>query len=64
MWTLVGAGLKKFPQSQRPMKNVLTDASWLKNSVEKFEPSKNRVLLSDGIQVSSDDKRMKRLEFE
>jgi len=53
MWTLVGGGTKNLSQSVRPMKSVLpSKATWLQDSVQTFEPTKNQVVTSNGDVVS------------
>ena len=49
MWTLVGAGVKKFPQSSRPMDWVLPkEADWIRDSAASFDPDNNTVTTAKG----------------
>lgn len=53
MWTLVGAGLKKFAESGRPMKSVLPpDADWVQDKAVKFNPDQNKVTTANGSEIS------------
>ncbi|CAG8515836.1 31203_t:CDS:2, partial [Racocetra persica] len=55
LWTFVGAGLKKFDESAKPMKEVLPEnAEWIKNEATKVDPENNTVILQDGQQVKYD----------
>ncbi|RUS24487.1 hypothetical protein BC938DRAFT_473508 [Jimgerdemannia flammicorona] len=55
LWTYVGAGLKSFDESQRPMASVIPlNADWIQNSVNAVEPGANTVVLADGKRVAYD----------
>ena len=52
MWTLVGAGLKKFEQSQRPEGKVMPKGvDWIKDTVMQFDPDNNTVTTGNGDEV-------------
>lgn len=52
MWTMVGGGIKTLEQSRRPMASVMPNrATWIKKSVDTFEPVDNSVVLDDGSKI-------------
>ena len=52
-WTLVGAGLMKKSDTQRPEKTVLPHkAKWIKDFVETIDPENNEVVLKSGDKVA------------
>ena len=54
MWTLVGGGIKKFAQTQKPTGSILPQAcSWLKETVIGFDPDNSKIFTSDGKQVGT-----------
>uniref|UniRef100_A0A915K9S0 Sulfide:quinone oxidoreductase, mitochondrial n=1 Tax=Romanomermis culicivorax TaxID=13658 RepID=A0A915K9S0_ROMCU len=54
MWTLIGAGAKKFQQCHKPTSQVLTDATWIKDSVADFSPDSCAIVLKSGKQLQYD----------
>ncbi|XP_048419071.1 sulfide:quinone oxidoreductase, mitochondrial isoform X3 [Stegostoma tigrinum] len=53
MWTLVGAGAKPLNKSGRSTASVIpSGVTWIKSSVQEFDPDKNLVRNDDGTQVS------------
>jgi sulfide:quinone oxidoreductase len=49
MWTLVGAGIKDFQQSQGQTEKYLpAGVDWIKQSVSGFDPDNNTVHLDTG----------------
>jgi sulfide:quinone oxidoreductase len=54
-WTLVGAGTFDFKKTERDMKNLIPKgATWIKDAVETIDPELNKVILSDGTEISYD----------
>ncbi len=52
-WTLVGAGVFQPQVTCRPMAQVMPHGvQWIKTSVSGFAPDENRVVLSDGSEMS------------
>lgn len=52
MWTLVGGGVKTLEQSRRSMASVMPKkATWLKTSVEGFDPEKCTVSTTNGEKI-------------
>lgn len=51
MWTLVGAGIKKFESSAKPMKGLLNKSTWIKESAAEFHPDKNLMITDKGREV-------------
>ena len=52
MWTLVGAGLKEFGQSGKPMASVLPkNANWFKTKATSFDPDNNKLKTEDGTDI-------------
>ncbi|RIB17165.1 hypothetical protein C2G38_2017068 [Gigaspora rosea] len=52
LWTFVGAGLKSFEESAKPIEEVFPkDADLIKNKAAKVDPENNTVILQDGQQV-------------
>lgn len=52
MFSLVGAGIKPFSDSHRPLKTLLPeDVIWLKDHAEQFDPSHNVVQTRWGKKV-------------
>ncbi|KAJ3279659.1 hypothetical protein HK104_001264 [Borealophlyctis nickersoniae] len=55
LWTFVGAGLKTFDESKRPMKDLIPkEADWLQNRVSKIDPANNLVHSADGKEIKYD----------
>lgn len=55
MFSLIGGGMKKLPQSVKSMKSVLpTGATWLKDQVNHFDPVNGFVLTQNGNKISYD----------
>lgn len=55
MFTLIGAGVKKLPQSYRLMKDVLPkEAKWIKESAASFDPKSNTVTTDKGTIIKYD----------
>jgi len=55
IWTLVGAGLKDFQSSGRPMGEVLPEScDWIKDKAVAFDPKNNCVELKSGAKVHYD----------
>nr|XP_032824463.1 sulfide:quinone oxidoreductase, mitochondrial [Petromyzon marinus] len=53
MWTLVGAGAKRFGQSGRSTASVIpSGVRWLQERVGTFEPEQNRVRTVSGAQIN------------
>nr|XP_002129153.1 sulfide:quinone oxidoreductase, mitochondrial [Ciona intestinalis] len=53
LWTLVGAGAKPMSSSQKSMKDVIPPkATWIKDSIQQFDPENNQVILGNGEKVS------------
>ncbi|XP_067874438.1 sulfide:quinone oxidoreductase, mitochondrial isoform X2 [Heterodontus francisci] len=53
MWTLVGAGAKPLTKSGRSTASVIpSGVTWIKSSVQEFDPDKNLVRTDDGKEVS------------
>jgi len=52
MWTLVGAGIKDFAESERKQADVThKDATWVKEKVAEFNPDSNSITLADGSEL-------------
>ncbi|XP_038212111.1 sulfide:quinone oxidoreductase, mitochondrial-like [Zerene cesonia] len=52
LFTLIGAGIKAFPQSQRPFKSLVPPrVMWLKDQVDEFDPCNNIVHTQCGYRV-------------
>ncbi|XP_076631160.1 sulfide quinone oxidoreductase [Colletes latitarsis] len=52
LFTLIGGGIKSFQSSKRSMKDVLPqNAKWLQESVMRFEPEQNEIIMSNGDTV-------------
>ena len=55
MWTLAGGGIFPREESCRPEADVIpSDAEWLQDAVESFEPEDNRLHTRDGRTVAYD----------
>ncbi|KAH9502169.1 hypothetical protein Btru_070302 [Bulinus truncatus] len=55
IWTLVGAGVKGFQSSVKPMREVLpSTCEWIRDKAVKFDPQNNLVELESGEKVSYD----------
>lgn len=55
LWTLVGGGVFEREETARPQASVIPDgATWLKKSVEGFDPENNQVLVEGGDKVPYD----------
>lgn len=55
LWTLVGAGIKKFSQTARPMSQVLPKTcDHHKTGVQEFQPEKNTIKLTNGQSLCYD----------
>lgn len=55
MWTLVGAGLKKFSQSERMEEDILPKGcTWIKDRVTKVDPDNNYVTTANGDLIGYD----------
>ncbi|KAI9033621.1 hypothetical protein CLU79DRAFT_724613 [Phycomyces nitens] len=55
LWTYVGAGLKDFKDSVKPMASVMpSKAEWIQDKVTKLDPDHNQVTLSNGETVGYD----------
>lgn len=53
MWTMVGGGMKQLKDSGRSMQAVLPKAAtWLRDSVVEFQPDKDKVVTSNGTEIS------------
>ncbi|PWA02266.1 hypothetical protein BB558_001594 [Smittium angustum] len=53
MWTLVGAGLKKFSDTETKMSEIMPErAKWIKEKAASIDPEKKLVVLSNGLTVS------------
>ena len=53
LWTLVGGGVKPLTESGRPMGSLLPkEATWLKDSVDSFDPNNNKLVTSGGKVVT------------
>lgn len=51
-WTLVGAGVFRRAQTERPMGRVMPRAvTWIKTAVAAFEPEHNEVILENGERI-------------
>ncbi len=51
-WTLVGAGLMEKEETKRPeVKQIPKKAKWIKKSVEKIDPDRMEVILTNGDKV-------------
>lgn len=49
LWTLVGGGIKDFKKTGRPTGSLLpSSASWIKDSVEQFDPENNSLTTASG----------------
>ena len=52
MWTLVGAGLKSFEETSKPMENVIPSKStWIKERVSHVAPDENAVFTTNDQKV-------------
>ena len=52
-WTLVGGGAFDYSKSQRSTQSVMPKGvKWIKDAVSKVDPKHNKVVLSDGSEVS------------
>ena len=55
LWTLVGGGLARFEESDRPMSAVMPrGVEWVQEEVSRVDPSANRVVLVNGDCVTYD----------
>lgn len=55
MFTLIGGGIKKLSNAGKPMSKVLPkNATWLKDEVVEFNPSKNSVETKKGDVIEYD----------
>jgi len=55
LWTLVGGGVSKKEETKRMTKDFIPEgAEWVKDSVEKFNPENNTVVLKSGEELSYD----------
>ena len=55
MWTLVGAGLKSFEETSKPMANVIPPKStWIKERVSHIAPDENAVFTTSDQKVKID----------
>ncbi len=53
---MVGAGVKKFEQSERLTENIIPKkCKWIQDSVKTFQPEQNRVIMKSGKQVCKSD---------
>ena len=51
-WTLVGGGIFKRPQTERPMSQCIpSDAQWIRAAAASFDPENNAVILEDGTRL-------------
>lgn len=54
-WTLVGAGIMRLQDTRIPMmKAIPSNAEWIKDSVESYDPLNNKVTTVDGKQITYD----------
>jgi sulfide:quinone oxidoreductase len=54
-WTMVGGGIFKPEQTERPMAGLIPQrATWIRQAVTEFEPDNNRVVLEDGTRLAYD----------
>uniref|UniRef100_A0A915LBY5 EF-hand domain-containing protein n=1 Tax=Romanomermis culicivorax TaxID=13658 RepID=A0A915LBY5_ROMCU len=53
-WTLIGAGAEPFHQCHKPMSEILTNSTWLKDSVQDFNPKSKLVQLQSGEELRYD----------
>lgn len=52
-WTLVGGGVFKREQTERPMGSVIPDGvEWIRAACASFKPERNEVILEDGSAVA------------
>lgn len=53
MWTMIGGGMKRFEQSQKPMEWVLPTktATWYKDRCVKIDPKQQTALTASGKEV-------------
>jgi sulfide:quinone oxidoreductase len=52
LWTLVGAGIKEFSESRRPMDTLIPKhAEWIQQNVAEFNPEGNSVTFENGEKV-------------
>lgn len=55
LFTLIGGGIKSFPASRKPMKEVLPKhAKWLQDSMSHCDPEQNKVITNKGDTVEYD----------
>ncbi|KAJ3044170.1 hypothetical protein HDV00_002847 [Rhizophlyctis rosea] len=55
LWTFVGAGLKPFSESKKPMRELIPSAAdWLQEKVVKIDPSRNVVVSDQGKEIKYD----------
>lgn len=55
LWTLVGAGVFSFEESQKQEADLIpSGVIWVKNKVSSFDPQNNQVLLEDGTSLVYD----------
>jgi len=54
-WTLVGAGLFKFKNTEKKQKDLLpSSVKWFKNYVTTFQPEENLITIDSGCELSYD----------
>lgn len=52
LWTLVGGGIKKLPDSCKPMASVIpSGAVWVKDTADAFLPQENTVVTKKGLKI-------------
>jgi len=52
MLTLIGAGLRTFPEASRPMRDVLpSSCDWIKDHAASFDPDNNQLTTKRGSVV-------------
>ncbi|KAH9368450.1 hypothetical protein HPB48_012620 [Haemaphysalis longicornis] len=52
LWTLVGGGIKKLPDSCKPMASVIpSGAEWVKDTADAFLPQENTVVTKAGLKI-------------
>lgn len=55
MFTMIGGGMKDFPESYRAMKSVLpSKAKWMRDTAVSFEPKESRVHTKHGHTITYD----------
>ena len=55
LWTLIGAGVKRFDSCQKPMRACLPKkADWIQDAVESLSPESNSLVMASGKEVCYD----------